>query len=274
MERHRFWHMWVCQIDARPGRARQIVTAPGTSMRGRSGPCSPAQVHSARGKKIEKGKAARRGVRRHDVRSAELELDERTSAVAITPCCHSATTSPWTRTSPPSPPTFSPATRSTAPWCAPRCLEETQPTAPFTCADLGGSTGLPGHRLPQPARRRFSGLQHGRHLHSGQTSTPSRRSFHCIPDGIFILREDCKPGDDLKPVINADDHVVEFEITPNRPTACPSVWPGRCPPPLTALRAPRAGGEGRRPSFPPSCWTWRPRRPTWCPGTPPGWCAT
>ena len=26
-----------------------------------------------------------------------------------------------------------------------------------------------------------------------------------------------KPGDDIKPVINADDHVVEFEITPNRP---------------------------------------------------------
>ena len=57
---------------------------------------------------------------------------------------------------------------------------------------------------------------------------------HCIPDGIFILHEDCRPGDDIKPVINADDHVVEFEITPNRPTACPSsAWPGRCPPPLT-----------------------------------------
>ncbi len=40
---------------------------------------------------------------------------------------------------------------------------------------------------------------------------------NCIPDGIFILQEDCKPGDDIKPVINADDHVVEFEITPNRP---------------------------------------------------------
>ena len=40
---------------------------------------------------------------------------------------------------------------------------------------------------------------------------------HCIPDGIFILNEDCKPGDDLKPVIDLDDHVVEFEITPNRP---------------------------------------------------------
>ena len=49
---------------------------------------------------------------------------------------------------------------------------------------------------------------------------------HCIPDGIWILGvngevcEDvgsCKPGDDIATVIGADDHVVEFEITPNRP---------------------------------------------------------
>ena len=49
-------------------------------------------------------------------------------------------------------------------------------------------------------------------LHAEQAEFP-----HCIPDGIFILHEDCKPGDDIKPVIGADDHVVEFEITPNRP---------------------------------------------------------
>ena len=40
---------------------------------------------------------------------------------------------------------------------------------------------------------------------------------HCIPDGIFILNEECKPGDDIKSVIGLDDSVVEFEITPNRP---------------------------------------------------------
>ena len=40
---------------------------------------------------------------------------------------------------------------------------------------------------------------------------------HCIPDGIFVLQEECKPGDDIKGVIGLDDHVVEFEITPNRP---------------------------------------------------------
>ncbi len=40
---------------------------------------------------------------------------------------------------------------------------------------------------------------------------------HCIPDGIFVLHEECKPGDDVGALIGLDDHVVEFEITPNRP---------------------------------------------------------
>ena len=41
---------------------------------------------------------------------------------------------------------------------------------------------------------------------------------HCISDGIWILREDgVQPGDDMASVIGADDHIVEFEITPNRP---------------------------------------------------------
>ena len=45
-----------------------------------------------------------------------------------------------------------------------------------------------------------------------------QREFpHCIPDGILVLHEDCKPGDDMNVVLGRDDHVVEFEITPNRP---------------------------------------------------------
>lgn len=45
-----------------------------------------------------------------------------------------------------------------------------------------------------------------------------QRDFpYAIEDGIFILQESCKPGDDIKPVIGSDDHVVDFEITPNRP---------------------------------------------------------
>ncbi len=36
-------------------------------------------------------------------------------------------------------------------------------------------------------------------------------------DGIFLLQEDCKPGDDICKVLGLDDVTVEFEITSNRP---------------------------------------------------------
>lgn len=49
-------------------------------------------------------------------------------------------------------------------------------------------------------------------LHAKQEEFP-----HCIPDGIFVLHEECAPGDDVGALIGMDDHVVEFEITPNRP---------------------------------------------------------
>ena len=49
-------------------------------------------------------------------------------------------------------------------------------------------------------------------LHAKQEEFP-----HCISDGILILHEDVKPGDDMVKVLGRDDHVVEFEITPNRP---------------------------------------------------------
>lgn len=50
-------------------------------------------------------------------------------------------------------------------------------------------------------------------LHAEQKEFPN-----CIDDGIFILHEeDVKTGDDILPVIGKDDHVVEYEITPNRP---------------------------------------------------------
>lgn len=36
-------------------------------------------------------------------------------------------------------------------------------------------------------------------------------------NGIFLLEEDCKPGDDINKVLGLDDVTVEFEITSNRP---------------------------------------------------------
>jgi len=40
---------------------------------------------------------------------------------------------------------------------------------------------------------------------------------YAIEDGIWIIQEDCKPGDDINTVIGNDDTVVDYEITNNRP---------------------------------------------------------
>ena len=47
---------------------------------------------------------------------------------------------------------------------------------------------------------------------------------HSVVDGIFLLNSDPdlmaknpKPGDDIPTLLGLDDHIVEFEITPNRP---------------------------------------------------------
>ena len=109
-------------------------------------------------------------------------------------------------------------------------------------------------------------------LHAQQAEFP-----HCIPDGIFILHEDCKPGDDIKPVISADDHVVEFEITPNRPDCLVVIGLarevaatfGQPPDP------PRAGGEGGgADGVLTELLDVETPAADLCPGTPPGWCAT
>lgn len=40
---------------------------------------------------------------------------------------------------------------------------------------------------------------------------------YAIEDGIFIIEEDCAPGDDIRDAIGLNDLLVEFEITSNRP---------------------------------------------------------
>ena len=40
---------------------------------------------------------------------------------------------------------------------------------------------------------------------------------HCLADGIWILHGDLPVGKEIAEIIGADDRVVEFEITPNRP---------------------------------------------------------
>lgn len=40
---------------------------------------------------------------------------------------------------------------------------------------------------------------------------------YAIEDGIFVLQEDCRPGDPIQEAIGLNDTQVEFEITSNRP---------------------------------------------------------
>ncbi|HNW03781.1 MAG TPA: phenylalanine--tRNA ligase subunit beta [Oscillospiraceae bacterium] len=40
---------------------------------------------------------------------------------------------------------------------------------------------------------------------------------YAVEDGIFLLQEDCRPGDDIRKALGLDDVTVEFEITSNRP---------------------------------------------------------
>jgi len=40
---------------------------------------------------------------------------------------------------------------------------------------------------------------------------------YAIENGIFILQEPCRAGDDIKAVLGLNDSVIEFEITSNRP---------------------------------------------------------
>ena len=89
-----------------------------------------------------------------------------------------------------------------------------------TCVDLGDATAVPDTRC--------------QNLHMGDLVAYNTKEDtictladlraepaefpHCIPDGIWILnQEGVHPGDDIAALIGADDHVVEFEITPNRP---------------------------------------------------------
>lgn len=51
----------------------------------------------------------------------------------------------------------------------------------------------------------------------GELNLTTRDVPYAIEDGILIIQEPCKVGDDIHDVMQLWDTVVEFEITPNRP---------------------------------------------------------
>ena len=223
MERHPDSdHMWVCQLEVGKDGPIQIVTG---AWNIHVGDLVPVALHKSTlpgGKKIEKGKL--RGVVSDGMMCGlyELGLDERdfpyaaVVAAALLNDYH-----PIDPAKPSIPADIKPGDKIYGPVVCAKLLEvmPLENGAFHTCADIGNATVCPDTKCMN--------------LHEGDlvaynTKTDSyctladlraeQKEFpHCIPDGIFILHEDCKPGDDIKSIINADDHVVEFEITPNRP---------------------------------------------------------
>lgn len=223
MERHPDSdHMWVCQICVGQEAPIQIVTG---AWNVHVGDLVPVALHKSTlpgGKKIEKGKL--RGVESNGMLCglAELGLDTRDFPYAvITPAALLNDYHPLDKNKPSIPADIKAGDKVFGPVVCAKVLEAAiQPDGSFhTCLDLGGSTACPDtlcanlHEGDLVAyNTKADSICTLEDLHAQQAEFP-----HCIPDGIFILHEDCKPGDDLKPMVGLDDHVVEFEITPNRP---------------------------------------------------------
>ncbi len=227
MERHPDSdHMWVCRVDVGQNEPVQIVTG---AWNIHEGDLVPVALHKAvlpGGKKIERGKL--RGVLSDGMLCSlsELGLDERDFPyAAITAAALLNDYKPIDPEKPSIPADIKPGDKVYGPvicagvanvssagdgkWeCTLIRTEDDSPCATTLVTDCQNL-----HQWDLVAyNTKTNTICTLADLHAEQREFP-----HCINDGIFVLHEDCQPGDDIKPVINADDHVVEFEITPNRP---------------------------------------------------------
>ena len=216
-------HMWICQLDVGTDEPVQIVTG---AWNIHEGDMVPVALHKSTlpgGKKIEKGKLRGEVSNGMLCSLSELNLDERDFPYAvITPAALLNDYKPLDPEKPSIPADIKAGDKVFGPVVCAKVLEcAPQPDGSYhTCLDLGGSTAVPDtvcsniHEGDLVAyHTKTDAVCTLEDLHAQQAEFP-----HCIPDGIFVLREEgVKPGDDIKPVIGADDHVVEFEITPNRP---------------------------------------------------------
>ena len=228
MERHPDSdHMWVCQVEVGQAEPIQIVTG---AWNIHPGDLMPVALHKSTlpgGKKIEKGKL--RGVVSNGMFCglSELGLDERDFPYAvITPAAILGDYHPLDKDKPSIPADIQPGHKVYGPVLAAK-VEAVKSAGDvcWTCnlsyAEKDGPTGA---IVTTPCQNIHEGDMVAFNTKTGTICTLSdlhaqQAEFpHCIPDGIFVLREEgIAPGDNIKPIINADDHVVEFEITPNRP---------------------------------------------------------
>ena len=224
MERHPDSdHMWVCQVDAGKEEPVQIVTGAWNIHPGDMVPVALDHSTLPGGKKIEKGKL--RGVVSNGMMCglSELGLDERDFPyAAIVPAAILNDYHPLDKNKPSIPADIQPGDKVFGPVvCAKVTAVEVTGVNQFSCTlDTGSETVSLVTACPNLHEGDLAAYNTQTHtictladLHAEQKEFP-----HCIPDGIFVLHEEgIQNGDDIKPIIGADDHVVEFEITPNRP---------------------------------------------------------
>ena len=224
MERHPDSdHMWVCQIDVGQSEPVQIVTG---AWNVHEGDMVPTALHKSilpGGKKIEKGKL--RGILSNGMLCSlsELGLDERDFPYAVIEAA--ALLNDYRPIDPKKPSVPQGVTPGYKIFGSVKAafVTKVEPCGDGQFAvscDSGGFYHTITTSLANIHEHDTIALDTEKEhictladLHAEQREFP-----HCISDGIFVLREEgVQPGEDIRGVINADDHVVEFEITPNRP---------------------------------------------------------
>lgn len=217
-------HMWVLKIDVGQAEPVQIVTGAWNVHVGDHVPAALHGAHLPGGVKIEKG--ALRGVESNGMLCSLKELgmtaEHDFPYAVITPAALLNDYHPIDPAKPSIPADIKPGDKVYGPVVAARVLE----CAPLgdgtfhTCLDLGNATAVPDTRCSNlhegdlvAYNTKSDAICTLEDLHAEQKEFP-----HCIPDGIFILREeDAEPGLNVARILGFDDSIVEFEITPNRP---------------------------------------------------------
>ena len=216
-------HMWICQIDVGQAEPTQIVTGAWNIHVGDLVPVAQHKSLLPGGVKIEKGKL--RGVESNgmlcSLKELNLTAEHDYPYAVITPAALLNDYKPLDPEKPSIPADIKAGDKVFGPVVCGKVLEcEAQSYGQYhTTLDIGGATVSPDTACSNlhagdlvAYNTKTDSICTLEDLHAEQKEFP-----HCIADGIFVLNEDVKPGDDMAKVIGADDHVVEFEITPNRP---------------------------------------------------------
>ena len=216
-------HMWICQIDVGQAEPTQIVTGAWNIHVGDLVPVAQNKSLLPNGTKIEKGKL--RGVVSNgmlcSLKELSLTAEHDYPYAVITPAALLNDYKPLDPKKPSIPADIKAGDKVFGPVVCGKVLEcEAQSYGQYhTTLDIGGATASPDTACSNlhagdlvAYNTKTDSICTLEDLHAEQKEFP-----HCIADGIFVLNEDVKPGDDMAKVIGADDHVVEFEITPNRP---------------------------------------------------------